>query len=66
MKSMILLAGLIGFCIGVGCGLIREKTMPAILLHASIAMYAAGTLVRWWASVWIKCLKQANRTEQDA
>jgi len=61
MKSLILLGGLIGFGIGVGFGLMQEKTMPSIMLHACVATYVSGMLLRWWGRVWIKSVQQANQ-----
>ena len=60
MKSLILLGGLIGFGIGVGFGLMREKSLPSIMLHACVAMYASAMLMRWWGRVWIRSLRRSN------
>jgi ribose/xylose/arabinose/galactoside ABC-type transport system permease subunit len=61
MRSLILLGGLIGFGIGVGFGLMQGKTMPSIMLHACVATYASGMLLRWWGRVWIRNVQQANQ-----
>lgn len=61
MKMLLLLGGLIGFLIGIGFGLIHDKSLPAALLQACIALYIGAALMRWWGRVWIKALQQANR-----
>jgi L-asparagine transporter-like permease len=61
MRSLILLGGLIGFGIGVGFGLMQEKTMPSIMLHACVATYVSGMLLRWWGHVWIRSVQRANQ-----
>ena len=60
MKSLLLLGGLIGFGIGISLGLVREKSLPSALIHACVALYAAGMLMRWWGTVWIKALQQSH------
>jgi L-asparagine transporter-like permease len=66
MKSLILLGGLIGFGIGIGFGLMEEKTLPSMILHACVACYLSGMLLRWWGRVWIKSLQRANEEQHHA
>ena len=61
MKLLLLIGGLMGFLIGIGFGLIHEKSLPSALLHACVTMYVAGLLMRWWGRVWMKNLAQAHR-----
>lgn len=63
MKLLILLGGLVGFVTGVGLGLIREKSLSSIILHACVVMYAGGLLMRWWGRVWVRGLQLSNEKE---
>jgi uncharacterized membrane protein YjfL (UPF0719 family) len=60
MKSLLLLGGLIGFAIGLGLGLVHEKSLPSALIHACVALYIAGMLMRWWGRVWLKALQESQ------
>lgn len=61
MKSLVLLGGLTGFVIGAGLGLAHEKSLPSALIHACIAAYVAGMLMRWWGRVWMNALRQSRQ-----
>jgi len=63
MKLLILLGGMVGFITGVGLGLLREKSLCSIVLHACVVMYVGGLLMRWWGRVWIRGLQYANEKE---
>lgn len=60
MKQLMILGALMGFAIGIGFGLIQGASWSTVILRASIAMYIAGMLMRWWGQVWVKCLQNAN------
>lgn len=60
MKSLLLLGGLLGFGIGISLGLVHEKSFPSALVHACVALYAAGMLMRWWGRVWMKALRESR------
>ena len=60
MKSLLLLGGLLGFGIGISLGLVHEKSLPSALVHACVALYVAGMLMRWWGRVWIKALRESR------
>ena len=64
MKLLILLGGLVGFVTGIGLGLIREKSLCSIILHACVVMYAGGLLMRWWGRVWIRGLQLSKVKER--
>jgi hypothetical protein len=59
MKRLMILGGLMGFCIGVAFGLVQGSAWPSILWRACAATYAAGLLMRWWGRVWIQGLQQS-------
>ena len=52
-----------GFVTGIGLGLLREKSLCSIILHACVVMYVGGLLMRWWGRVWIRSLQYANEKE---
>ncbi len=60
MKLLMLLGGLLGFCTGIAFGFVQGSSWSSILLHASIAAYLAGILMRWWGRVWLRSLHQAH------
>ena len=57
---------MLGFLIGVGVGLLQENSWPSILWKSSVIAYVIGWLFRWWGSVWIKNLAQAQREQLEA
>lgn len=61
MKTWMLMGGLIGFLIGVSFGLAQGSQWPAVLWRASAAALIAGLLLRWWGTMWVRSLQQANR-----
>lgn len=54
-----------GFATGIGLGLLREKSLCSIILHACVVMYVGGLLMRWWGRVWIRSLQSANEKEPN-
>jgi hypothetical protein len=61
MKLLMIFGGLMGFSIGFGFSLIQGTSWPSVLLRASVATYAAGALMRWWGTVWVKSLQQSYK-----
>jgi uncharacterized membrane protein len=59
MKSLMLLGALVGFAIGARFSLIQGTSWPTLLVRATIAMYLAGMLARWWGNVWMRSLQQS-------
>jgi Kef-type K+ transport system membrane component KefB len=59
MKKMMILGGLVGFLIGMGFGFASQNDWVIILLKACIAAYLAGLMMRWWARMWVRCLRDA-------
>ena len=59
MKKMMILGGLLGFLIGMGFGFVGQGDWITILCKACIAAYLTGLLMRWWARIWVRCLKDA-------
>ena len=59
MKKMMILGGLVGFLIGMGFGFASQNDWVIILLKACIAAYLAGLMMRWWARMWMRCLRDA-------
>jgi hypothetical protein len=60
MKLLMIIGALLGFAIGVGCGIAKESSWSSILWRASVAAYLSGMLFRWWGRTWIRGLKQAQ------
>ena len=61
MKKMMLIGGMIGFGIGVGCGLCTEgANWSGILLRAAATSLVGGLLLRWWSRNWIATLRELH------
>ena len=61
MRIWMILGGLIGFIIGISFGLAQGSAWPSVIWRASIAMFLAGVVFRWWGRLWIRSLQQAHR-----
>ena len=48
-----------GFLIGMGFGFAGQNDWLTLLLKACIAAYLAGLMMRWWARMWVRCLRDA-------
>jgi len=59
MKKLMIMGGLTGFLIGFGVGIINDVAWPALFFRASVTALAAGVLMRWWGSVWIRGLHES-------
>ena len=59
MKKMMILGGLLGFLIGMGFGFAGQNDWVSILLKACVAAYLTGLMMRWWARMWVRCLRYA-------
>jgi hypothetical protein len=59
MRKMMILGGLVGFLIGMGFGFAGQNDWLTLLLKACIAAYLAGLMMRWWARMWVRCLRDA-------
>ena len=67
MKKMMVTGGLLGFGLGLLCGLLTQGSeWPGILLRASIAALVAGLLLRWWAALFLRCVSRAHAERQAA
>lgn len=66
MRLWLLLGGLIGFVIGITFGLLQGCPWPSVIWRASVAMFLAGVLMRWWGGVWVRSLKEAQRDRRGA
>ena len=63
MKLMLIIGGLMGFGIGVSFGLVHDKSLPSAIVHACIAAYVGGMLMRWWGRVWLRELRRSLEEE---
>ena len=61
MQLLLLIGGLTGFAIGLGFGLVHEKSLPSAVVHACVALYIGALLMRWWGRVWIKALQDSQK-----
>jgi hypothetical protein len=66
MKSLMLLGGLIGFCVGLGFSWSQGSPWPVSVWRASLAALAGGVLLQWWGRLWIKCLLEARHAARSA
>ena len=57
---MMILGGLLGLVIGIAFGLAQQSAWPDVIWKAALATYFSGLLMRWWGSVWMKCLNQVQ------
>lgn len=61
MKRLMIIGGILGFLIGLGMGSGATGADAAtILWRSSIACFAGGILLRWWGSVWVRCLRETR------
>ena len=60
MKRMMLTGAMTGFACGFGFGWAREAPLEDAFLHACVAAYVAGMLMRWWAGVWVQGLRESH------
>jgi len=56
-----ILGGLVGFLIGMGFGFAGQNDWISILLKACVSAYLTGLMMRWWARMWVRCLRDAFR-----
>lgn len=63
MKKMMIIGGMIGLLLSIGCGLVQGSSGASILWRSSIAALFCGYLFRWWGRVWLQALLQ-SRLEQ--
>ena len=61
MKMMLLVGAMLGFGIGLGFGLVHEKSLPSALVHACVALYIGAMLMRWWGRKWIQAIKDSQQ-----
>jgi hypothetical protein len=66
MKSLMLLGALIGLIIGMTFGLAQHSTWPSVIWRSCFAAFASGMLLRWWGTMWIHGLRQAQREQMNA
>jgi hypothetical protein len=66
MQLWMILGGLLGFLIGVGFGLSQSTAWSTILWRACVAACLAGFVFRWWGSVWVNSLHQAQQEQWAA
>jgi hypothetical protein len=57
MKSLMILGALVGFLIGIGCGLAGQASWAAALWRACAGALVAGLLARWWGRIWLQGLQ---------
>jgi hypothetical protein len=59
MKKMMIFGGLLGFLLGMGFSIASQEEWLGIFWKACVAAYLVGLMMRWWARVWVRCLKDA-------
>jgi len=59
MKSLMILGALVGFLIGIGCGLAGQASWPAALWRGCAVALVAAILARWWGRIWLEGLQDA-------
>lgn len=59
MKLLIVLGGLLGFCIGFLFSWAEQGSGAICFFHASLAAYVTAVLMRWWGTAWKKGLAEA-------
>jgi uncharacterized membrane protein YeaQ/YmgE (transglycosylase-associated protein family) len=57
---MMIIGGLAGFSTGLVVSLLQENGWHSALWRASVGACIAGFLMRWWAGVWAKGLREVN------
>jgi hypothetical protein len=66
MRLWMILGGLVGFLIGLGFGLAQGTAWSTILWRASVAACLGGFIFRWWGSIWVNSLYQAQQEQWSA
>jgi len=66
MKRMMLTGAIIGFACGFGLGWAREAPLEDAFLHACLAAYGGGALMRWWGRNWERSLRESCEERQAA
>jgi hypothetical protein len=66
MKKLMISGVLAGFLIGLGFGLVRANSWPVILGRSTAALFCSGMLMRWWAQVWLKSLRDSYAEQYAA
>lgn len=61
MKKLMIAGALLGLLIGAAFGLNEGSPWPAVIWRSCVACICTGFLLRWWGSVWIKCLQEAQQ-----
>jgi nitrate/nitrite transporter NarK len=64
MKILLLIGGLMGFCVGMFFSWAEESSGSSCLWHACLAAYLAAVMMRWWGEAWRKSLASAMREQQ--
>jgi len=64
MKSLLIIGGLLGFCIGLLFSWAEQGSGPACLWHACLAAYVTAVLMRWWGAAWRKGLEESLHERQ--
>lgn len=64
MKTLMISGALIGFCLGVTLALAGEADWPSAFWRGCAGAAILGLLMRWWAGVWVRSLKNALQQRQ--
>jgi hypothetical protein len=66
MKSLLLVGGLLGFGIGMGCGIMQGDSVGSILWHGCLAAYVMAMLLAWWGRTWRKNHHEALHERENS
>ena len=67
MKRLMLIGGILGFALGLGCGISMEGAQwPGVLFRATLACLGGSLLLRWWGRAWIKNLREVQAQQRAA
>lgn len=60
MKLWLLIGAMLGFGLGLGFGLVRDKTLGAVVLQSCVMLYLGAWLMRWWGRGWERAWRESQ------
>jgi hypothetical protein len=60
MKKLMIAGALLGLVVGACFGLNEGSPWPSVLWRGCIVSIGTGFLMRWWGSLWIRCLRESH------
>lgn len=69
LKLIVVLGASLGFCLGLGLGLLANSKGPGLVLKACFCALAMAAILRWWGKIVgkfvEKAIEQIQNTDQS-